>query len=51
MKGVIGMSDNERGGIWGCGGFDWIWIIVIIIAVLLFLPGIFPGANCGPYKD
>lgn len=48
------MSENERGGFWGCGGFDWIWIVVIIIAILLIFPGIFGGNNncgCGPYKD
>ena len=47
------MSENERGGFFGgCGGFDWIWIVVIIIAVLLIFPGIFGGGNnCGPYKD
>jgi len=56
MKGVIFMSDNDRGGaFWGCGGgFDWIWIVVIIVVILLFFPGIFGGNNnnCnGPYKD
>ncbi len=47
------MAENERGGLFGCGGcggFDWIWIIVIIIAILLIFPGIF-RQNDGYYKE
>jgi len=49
------MAENERGGIFGCGGSEWIWIIVIIVVVLLIFPGIF-GNKCdnkcdGYYKE
>lgn len=46
------MEENERGGIFGCGGFEWIWIVVIIIVILLIFPGIFKqGHGEGCYKE
>lgn len=50
LKGVFGMAENERGGLFGCGGSEWIWIIVIIIVILLIFPGIF-RQNDGYYKE
>ena len=44
------MAENERGGIFGCGGNEWIWIIIIIVAILLLCPGIF-GGGFGYNKD
>ncbi len=46
------MAENERGGIFGCGGggFEWIWIVVIIIVILLIFPGLF-RQNDGYYKE
>jgi uncharacterized membrane protein len=42
MKGVYGMADNERGGLFGCGfGTNWIWIIIIILVIILLFPAIF----------
>lgn len=40
------MAENERGGIFGCGGFNWIWIVIIIVVILLICPSIF-GGGCG----
>ena len=49
------MAENERGGIFGCGGNEWIWIIVIIAVILLIFPGIFGGGGFfgreGYYKE
>lgn len=41
------MAENERGGIFGCGGFNWIWIVVIIVVILLICPSIFGGCGIG----
>lgn len=49
LKGVFGMAENERGGFFGCGN-EWIWIVIIIIAILLIFPGIF-RQNDGYYKE
>jgi len=43
------MAENERGGIFGCGGSEWIWIVVIIVVILLIFPGIFKQDHCGGY--
>lgn len=55
MKGVYGMADNERGGLFGCGGFgiNWIWIIIIIVVIILLFPIIFRGEEGeeGYYKE
>jgi hypothetical protein len=50
MKGVESMSENERGGFFGFGN-QWIWIVVVIVAVLLIFPGIFESEHGGCYKE
>lgn len=51
-KGVCDMAENERGGFLGIGN-QWIWIIIIIIAILLIFPGIFGSGfgGGGYYKE
>lgn len=52
MKGVYGMADNERGGLFGCGfGTSWIWIIIIILVIILLFPAIFGREDEGYYKE
>jgi uncharacterized membrane protein len=52
MKGVYGMADNERGGLFGCGfGTNWIWIIIIILVIILLFPAIFRSEDEGYYKE
>lgn len=52
LKGVEDMAENERGGIFGCGGFQWIWIVVIIVVIILIFPSIFRQEQGeGYYKE
>lgn len=52
LKGVEDMAENERGGIFGCGGSQWIWIVVIIVVIILIFPCIFRQEQGeGYYKE
>ncbi len=52
MKGVYGMAENERCGLFGCGfGNNWIWIAIIILVIILLFPAIFGREEEGYYKE